>query len=232
VDNEDRKQVAEQLAKNGSVHDREYRFRIKGGSEIVVRYSAEVIDFSDERCCLSVIIDITERKKMEESLRDSEEKYRSIVENTQDVIMLTNPEGRISYLSPACISVLGYNPNDLVGKILEIYYPDDVEKVRTAHSNALRAASGSNLEYRILTKNGETRWVSHSWSPILTENHELQCIVSVIRDITESKMAEQMLKEKIEELEKYKNVTVNRELKMIELKKQLDELKAKSGEKT
>jgi len=224
VDSEDRKQVVEQLAKTGSVYDHEYRFRIKGGSEIVVRYSAEGIDFSGERCCLSVIVDITERKKMEESLRESEEKYRSIVENTQDVIMLTNPDGRVSYMSPACVNVLEYNPDDLVGKIPEIFYPDDIEKVHNALSSAMQGVSGSNLEYRILTKNGKTKWVSHSWSPILKENHKLKYVVSVIQDITESKIAEQTLKEKIEELEKYKNVTVNREVKMVDLKNEINEL--------
>jgi PAS domain S-box-containing protein len=224
ADSEDRKQVVEQLAKTGSVHDYEYRFRIKSGNEIVVRYSAEVIGFNNERCCLSVLVDITEQKKMEESLRESEEKYRSIVENTQDIIMLTDPDSRVSYLSPACVSVLGYNPDELVGKIPEIFYPDDIEKVHTALSSTLQGGNGSNLEHRILTKNGKTRWVSHSWSPILTKNHELKCIVSVVRDITESKIAEQTLKEKIEELEKYKNVTVNREVKMVDLKNEINEL--------
>jgi PAS domain S-box-containing protein len=224
ADSEDRKQVMEQLAKTGSVHDHEYRFRIKSGNEIVVRYSAEVIGFNDERCCLSVLVDITEQKKMEVSLRESEEKYRSIVENTQDVIMLTGPDSRVSYMSPACVSVLGYNPDELVGKIPEIFYPDDIEKVHTALSSTLQGGNGSNLEHRILTKNGKMRWVSHSWSPILTENHELKCIVSIVRDITESKIAEQTLKEKIEELEKYKNVTVNREVKMVALKNEINEL--------
>jgi PAS domain S-box-containing protein len=231
VDSEDRRQVVEQLAKTGSVHDHEYRFRIKGGNEIVVRYSAEVIDFSGEPCCLSVLIDVTEQKKVEKSLQESEEKYRSIVENTQDVIILTNPDGRVSYMSPACVNVLGYTPDDLVGKILEMFYPDDVEKVHTALSSAIQGVSGSDLEYRILTKNGEMRWVSHSWSPIFTENHELQCIVSVVRNITQSKIAEQTLKEKIEELEKYKNVTVNREVKMVDLKNEINELCKKLNQK-
>jgi butyrate kinase len=58
----------------------------------------------------------------------------------------------------------------------------------------------------------------------LTENHELQCIASIVRDITESKIAEQLLRQKIEELEKYKSVTVNREVKMVDLKNEINEL--------
>jgi PAS domain S-box-containing protein len=225
TNSEDRKQVVEQLTKTGSVFDREYRFRIKNGDEIFVRYSGELIDFSGEICVLSAIVDTTERKKMEESLRESEERYRSLVENTQDVIMVTNPDGCVSYLSPACSHVLGYTPNDLLGTILpKIFHPEDLEKVNTALSNALKGFSGSDIEYRILTKTGELRWILHSWSPIFTEDHKIKFIVSIMKNITESKIAEQNLKAKIEELEKYKNVTVNREIKMVELKNEVNEL--------
>jgi PAS domain S-box-containing protein len=224
VDNEDRKYLVEELNKNGSLHDHEYRFRTNDGKVIVARYSAEIIDFNGERCIISVLIDVTTQKRAEASLRESEEKYRSIVENTQDVIMVTNPDGCISYLSPACVNVLGHTHDDLVGKILEIFHPDDVENVHNALSFTSKGSSGSNLQYRILTKNGTAKWVSHSWSPIFTENHKLKCIVNVIRDITESKIAEQTLKDKIEELEKYKNVTVNREVKMVDLKNEINDL--------
>jgi len=224
VDCEDRKQVLEQLAKTGSVHNHEYRFRTKGGNEIIGLYSAELIDIDGESCCLTVLIDVTKQKNIEKSLQESEEKYRSIVENTQDVIMLTNSDGRVLYLSPACVSVLGYGPGDLVGKVPEIFYPDDIGKVHTALSDALKGSKGSNLEYRILTKNGKMKWVSHSWSSILTEDHQLKYVVSVVRNITDAKIAEQNLKAKIEELEKYKNVTVNREVKMVDLKKEINDL--------
>jgi PAS domain S-box-containing protein len=138
--------------------------------------------------------------------------------------MLTNPDGRVSYISPACMNVLGYNPDDLVGKIPEIFYSDDIQKVHNALTSAMQGVNGSNLEYRILTKVGEIRWVSHSWSSILTEDRTLKYIVSVVRNITDSKNAMQNLKAKIEELEKYKNVTVNREVKMVDLKKEINEL--------
>jgi len=224
ADINDRKYILENLEKTGAIHNHECRFLTKAGTFIVTRFSSEVIYINQEQCFISALIDITNEKKMEDSIRESEKRYRSIVENTQDVIMLTAPDGRVSYMSPACVRVLEYNPDELVGKIPEIFYPDDIEKVHNALSSAIQGVSGSNLEYRILTKNGKTKWVSHSWSPILTENHELQCMVSIVRDITESKIAEQTLKEKIEELEKYKSVTVNREVKMVDLKNEINEL--------
>jgi len=134
--------------------------------------------------------DITERKRVEEELRASEEKYRLIVENTADVVMLTRPDGIITYLSPACERVLGYDPEDLVGQQPWIIHPEDLKKVESIHYQALKGKSGSNFEYRISTREGETKWISHSWSPIMVEG-QLQMIVSVVRDITERKREEE-----------------------------------------
>jgi PAS domain S-box-containing protein len=212
------------LSRDGSVYNHEYRFRSKNGNVIITRYSGEVIDFSGEQTVLSVLIDITNSKKADDLLRDSEEKYRSIVENTQDIIMLTNPDGRVGYISPACRTVLEYQPDDLLGKTPEIFYPDDIEKVHDALTKALQGISGSNFQYRIVTKDRKIKWVSHSWSSIFNENHILKYVVSVVRDITDIKLAEQNLKMKIEELEKYKSVTINREIKMVQLKKEVNEL--------
>jgi len=138
--------------------------------------------------------EITERRLAENTLRESEETYRSIIENTLDVIMLTQPDGIISYMSPACKEVLGYEPKDLVGKEPWIINPDDLERVKEVHYQALKGESGSNFEYRINTKTGETKWISHSWSPIFTDD-KLRFIVSVLRDITQGKRAEDALRE-------------------------------------
>ncbi|HWR63193.1 MAG TPA: PAS domain S-box protein, partial [Candidatus Thermoplasmatota archaeon] len=229
----EKKILEEQVIRRGysDLYEKEYRH--KDGKIFPVELQTYVIRDDENQLCgfWAFIRDVTVRKQMELAQKESEEKYRSIVENTQDVIMLTAPDGRVSYISPACVRVLEYNPDELVGKIPEIFYPDDVEKIHNALSSAMQGVSGSNLEYRIRTKNGKTKWVSHSWSPILTENHELQCIVSIVRDITESKIAEQTLKMKIEELEKYKSVTVNREVKMVDLKKEINELCSQLNQK-
>jgi PAS domain S-box-containing protein len=221
---DDAKQIVDALHTSGFLNNHEYMFRTKAGNLIVTSYSAEIIEFGGEQCYLSVLMDITKQKNMEESLRESEEKYRSIVENTQDVIMLTNPDGRVEYLSPACSAVIGYHPDELIGTTPEIFYAGDLDKVHFAFLKALRGEPGTNFEYRILTKDGVVRWVSHSWAPILTKDKKLKYVVSVVRNIADSKLAEQNLRIKIEELEKYKSVTINREIKMVELKKEINAL--------
>jgi PAS domain S-box-containing protein len=226
-DVKERTSMVQELTEHGSVHNREYRFVHKNGRVIVTRVSAELLDFSGETCFLSTLVDVTEQKKIEESLRESEEKYRSIVENTKDLIMITQPDGKISYLSPACFEIFGYQPEELIGTIPEISYHEDRSMISSAFSSALRGKSGTNYEYRVVTKNREIKWISHSWSPVFSQDQTLNYVVSIVRDVTGSKIAEQKLKEKVMELERYKNITVNREEKMIELKDKIKELQNK-----
>ncbi|MBU0508410.1 PAS domain S-box protein [bacterium] len=138
--------------------------------------------------------DITDRKRAEAALLKSEDKFRCIVENLNDVVMLTRPDGKISYLSPSCERILGYKPEDLVGKQPWIIHPDDLEKVQNAHRQALRGKRESEFEYRVQTKTGETKLVSHSWVPIL-KGDQVQLIVSVITDVTDRRRAETALAE-------------------------------------
>ena len=168
-------------------------------------------------------------KNAEIALQESEKKYKRIVENTSDVIMLTQSDGIISYMSPSCEKVLGYNAKELVGQQPWIIHPDDLEKVKKIHFQALKGESGTDFEYRIKTKAGEIRWVSHSFSPIFADD-KLQMIVSSIRDTTERKKTEDELKKKINELEKYKDATVGRELRLIELKEKIKQFEKEKAE--
>lgn len=149
--------------------------------------------------------DVSERKKAEQALRESEERYKSIVESTADLIMLTLPNGNVTYLSPSCHSVIGYHPEDLVGTNPDIFHPDDKPTIRAAVQRALGGRSGTNVEYRIISPEGETKWVSHSWSPIVDEDR-LQLVVSVVRDITERRLAEETLRRAHADLEKSYNI--------------------------
>jgi PAS domain S-box-containing protein len=180
-------------------------------------YDFPFIEEGDHKFILEMGIDITERKHAERELQknkehledlvkertlklhNSEEKYRGIVENTTNVIMVTQPDANISYLSPSCKEVFGYNPKELIGTNPNIFHPEDKQKVQQALSIALKGEKGSSFEYRILTKQGKIKWVSHSWSPIFT-NKQLQSIVSVIEDISQRKETEYSIKELNENL--------------------------------
>jgi PAS domain S-box-containing protein len=144
--------------------------------------------------------DITDQKRTQQALLDSEEKFRSIVENSNDVILLATPNGSISYISSSCTSMMGYSPEEFNGKVPSVYHPDDFGKVKDIVARSTRGEKGSDFEYRVITKKGEIRWVSHSWSPIL-ENGKVKMVASIIRDITESKKMEAAFKQERDMLE-------------------------------
>ncbi len=143
--------------------------------------------------------DITGRKVSEQALRESEEKYKSIVENSRDIIALTKPNMIITYVSPACKAILGYEPEELIGTVPDIVHPDDYEWLKPTIQKALNGASGSNLQYRMRTKNGDVRWVSHSWVPLFADG-KLHLLLSVLRDITDVKKSEDALRAAHDEL--------------------------------
>ncbi|HEC86523.1 MAG TPA: PAS domain S-box protein, partial [Thermoplasmatales archaeon] len=148
----------------------------------------------------------------EHALRESEKKYRLIVENTADVIILTEKNGTISYVSPSCKEVFGYFPNEFVGEKawnFRIIYPEDLERVSQHHRRILEEGDGiSNLEFRIVTKQGEIKWISYSCSPIL-KNGKIETFICVARDISKRKEIEQRLVENVNELRRAERASLN-----------------------
>lgn len=187
-----------------SIH--EIHIRCKDGSYVTLEVMRSALSVDGQPVRIQgVARDVTQRKQAEEALKESEQKYKSIVENTSDVILLTRPDGSVSYASPACQDLLGYDPEELEDRFAEIIHPDDRDAVLEANVRSTQGESATNFEYRVLTKSGETRWVSHSWSPVYSGDR-LQTTVSVIRDITQRKQSEEVLRRAHTELEHAYNV--------------------------
>ncbi len=141
----------------------------------------------------NLLSEVTQRRRVEDALRESERKYKEIVENSNDVIMLIGADGICQYLSPSCREVTEFEPEELIGTMPWLAHPDDKPAVLRALTEALAGESGSDFEYRIFTKSRKLKWVSHSWSPII-DNGRLQMVVSSVRDITERKTFEEVLR--------------------------------------
>ncbi|VVB80293.1 Methanogenesis regulatory histidine kinase FilI [uncultured archaeon] len=157
-------------------------------------------------CLYGTAQDITERKKTEEKLQESEEKYKLISESSNAVMMLTLSNKVVSYLSPTSLEVFGWPAKDLVGTVPDIFYPEDIPLVKKFLSEAVKGMPGKNLRYRIIGKNKRVYWVSHSWNPIY-ERGKLKEIVSVIINIDEIKKAEDEL---IREKENVDKIVIDR----------------------
>jgi len=136
--------------------------------------------------------DITGKKRAEEALRQSEEKYRTLVENINDVFYTLDSQGNITYVSPAVERLSKYKSSDLIGKsFTSIIYPDDLPGLINSF-NRLVSGHLEPWEFRILDKDGRVIYVRTSSRPVYEEG-EIVGITALITDITERKELEQKL---------------------------------------
>lgn len=130
-----------------------------------------------------------ERKRFEEALRVSEERFRSLVENANDLIYSLTPTGEISYISPKFTDILGYNISDYLGKsFFPLMHPDDLkESIELFQRRLKNGQRESGFEFRMKHKDGSFRWFTSHFSAILDEKGKVMETIGVAHDITEMK---------------------------------------------
>ena len=176
--------------------------------------------------------DITERKLMDDALRESEEKYRIHFENASDIVFSYDLEFRILSISPSVERVLGYKPGEFIGKSFPELNILPSEYLEKAFSDGMRVFAGEvvlSSIYEVIAKDGTRKYGEFSNAPILREG-QVVAAVSVARDITGRKLAESHLKEQIAELQRWHEVTLDREGRVLDLKREVNELLARAGE--
>ena len=145
-----------------------------------------------------VVRDVTERKEAEEAHRRSEERFRSLVQNSSDIITVISADGTILYQSPSMKRTLAHEPRDRIGKnIFEspLIHPDDAAKQKDLIDQTIREPGLKPVfEARLRHVDGSWRWVEGIVSNLL-DNPSVGGIVLNFRDITERKRAEERLKE-------------------------------------
>jgi PAS domain S-box-containing protein len=145
---------------------------------------------------IGVATDITERKRAEKALRESEERFQQVVENAQEWIWEVDAHGLYTYASPIVERILGYKPEDVVGKkhFYDLFHPEDREEPKKAAFEVF-AQKQSFREFinRNVRKDGETVWLSTSGVPMLDEEGNLLGYRGADIDITERKRAEEAL---------------------------------------
>lgn len=135
--------------------------------------------------------DITESKRSEDRVRDSERRFRALIERSSDVIALMDQHGIMTYVSASSTGVLGYTPDELVGKLAShLIHPDDRGIYAASRQQVLSApyASRSGI-FRALHKDGTYRWIEGVATNLLTEPG-VHAVVTNVRDITDRKIIE------------------------------------------
>jgi len=147
--------------------------------------------------------DSLERKVRERTaaLRESEEKYRMLVENISDVIFEVNSHGSVTYVSPVAKEILGYDQGEIVGRnFIELVYPED-RGLLIKRFLEFRTGVEYPLNYRMVNKSGEIRWVRTKTRPVMEDGRFTGAYGTLI-DITDQKQAEEALLQSEEKFSK------------------------------
>jgi PAS domain S-box-containing protein len=192
---EGRQRFVFMLREQGRIRDAEFDLKNKAGKESLVLASAEMIEINGEMHTITILQDITERKQAEEALRESEAKFKAVIENSNDSILFCDVEGKILYRSPKA-GATGYSNEERVGKLaFDIVHPDDMNAVHNAWNHAVQRKNDSTkVEFRTLRKDGVMIFVDATIQNLL-DNPDVRALVTVMRDITERKQAEEALRE-------------------------------------
>ncbi|HSE84444.1 MAG TPA: PAS domain S-box protein, partial [Thermodesulfobacteriota bacterium] len=192
-----RSQFKELLEREGEVRGLESAWIKRDNSVIFVRENTRAIRGEDGTVLYyeGTVEDITERKRTEEALWESEEKFRTLVEHSYDFIIETSVGGRFLYVNPKHKDVLGYEPSELLGQsIFENIHPDDRPAVMAEFQRALATFSSGHAAFRYRCKNGKWYWFEGTGKPYKTAGGEIRTVIAS-HDITEHKRIEDALRE-------------------------------------
>jgi diguanylate cyclase (GGDEF)-like protein/PAS domain S-box-containing protein len=145
---------------------------------------------------VGVWMDVTKRKRAEEALGKSEERFRALMQNSSDIITLLGTDGTVHYLSPSVEHILGYRPEELIGdNVFGYVHPDDLGQVRRAFAKGLADPNLRPLvRYRFRHKDGSWRHMESVGSNLLYDQRVREFVANS-RDITERVQTEERLRQ-------------------------------------
>ncbi|MEW5735611.1 MAG: transporter substrate-binding domain-containing protein [Thermodesulfobacteriota bacterium] len=147
--------------------------------------------------------ELEERKRAEESLRESEQRFRAIADYTYDWESWFGPDARLLWINPAVEWMTGYSRQecmDMEGFPMPLVHPEDRDAIDRILHGGRQGLQGNDMPFRVVKKDGSCFWAAISWQPIFNpEGEGIGCRTSV-RDISESRKAQEALRESEEQL--------------------------------
>ena len=165
-------------------------------TEFHAEVNMSAFEVEEENFIQVIVRDITERVEYEQALRKSEEKYRLLIENQNDLVVKVDTEGRFSFVSPSYCKLFGKPEKELIGKkFLPLVHEDDRYETEQAMKELYAPPHVCYVEQRALTDYG-WRWLAWSDKAVLDEDGNVKEIIGIGRDITEKKQIEEELKDR------------------------------------
>ena len=196
--------LTQQVIKGGNIRNREIQVRKSGGEIIDGLFSSELIESGGQKLIIAVLLDISERKNAERALAESEIKFRTFVDFTYDWEYWVGPDSTMKHVAPSCERITGYPPEAFVndsGFLTSIVHPDDTANWLEHNREAFGSLVAMKINFRIITRGGETRWIGHICQPVFSSDGKLLGRRASNRDITERIVAEEAMKKLIADLE-------------------------------
>ncbi len=169
----------------------------KNGTNVIVEVNAAIIKIEEAQTMVAIIRDITERKQIEKALQENEKRLKSILDNMEEGITVTDMEGRIIDINKAISMQFGYSKEEVIGKTpLDVFLHEaDTTKFHSRVKSMLSGESVTNEEYLGKRKDGKTFPISVSLSAIKDDIGNPENVIAIHRDITFQKDAEKELRE-------------------------------------
>jgi PAS domain S-box-containing protein len=196
----DRKKLVNAVKQNSIVENFELIIKTKGGNEKWVLMSAELITISGEKkYLLTTAFDISEKKKIEESLKRSEDRFKVVSELTSDFAYAfkfdDKGNAKTEWVSGAIEKITGYSRDQIteIGGWEKLIFKEDIKIVHDQLDQLLKGKP-KTVEYRIINKNGKLLWVrDYAKSKLNKTTGKVESIFGAMQDITEQKLSEQKI---------------------------------------
>ena len=190
----------EELYRNGTARPYEADVRCADGSRRKFVISKALFRNASGRVggLVGVMMDLSELRRTEAALRESEQRFRDISENALEWIWEVDADGMYTYANPVVEKILGYKPDEILGRhFFDLFHPDDREELKRRATDVLsNKQCFREFLNRNIHKNGQEVWLSTGGVPVLDENGDLLGYRGADTDITKRKRAEEALRER------------------------------------
>ncbi|HEY9162381.1 MAG TPA: PAS domain S-box protein [Desulfomonilia bacterium] len=208
----EREKMKAELIKSGFVKNLVIELKHRDGHHIWGRFNVQAILDENRNVILyeGSVEDITKMKQAEDALKQSEERYRMIIENSYDIIFNLNDRGDFTYLSPSFEKNTGYKISETLGtQFLDILHPDDIQKCMEAFTETCSGKLVSGTEYRFRHSDGSWHWYNINGSIYHDSKGSFVSLTGIAWDVTKRKLAEEELHKKSAELQLIFNNMIN-----------------------